>query len=123
MIGLNTTNSDNTNTAERQAMKSLHQVIITPAMQAALTSAPLFGPAGRALVMGASVAGVRATREPFIRATAGEEDRKLQQRRVNNPLKGMTEPEGSGGSGGYGRGRDRAASRGGSRGGSREAGR
>jgi flagellar biosynthesis/type III secretory pathway chaperone len=123
MIGLNTTNSDNTNTAERQAMKSLHQVIITPAMQAALTSAPLFGPAGRALVMGASVAGVRATREPFIRATAGEEDRKLQQRRVNNPLKGMTEPEGSGGSGGYGRGRERAASRGGSRGGSREAGR
>jgi hypothetical protein len=116
-LGLITQNSENTNTAERSSMKSIHQIMVTPALQAALTGLPLAGPLGRALVMGTAVGGVRATREPFIEATAGEEDRALEWRRMNDPLTGITEPESSGGGSG------RGASRGGSRSSGRSAGR
>ena len=118
ILELATQNSDNTNTAQRSAVKSAHQVIITPIAQAALAGVPLAGPAGRALVMGGAIGGVRAPRDPFIDATAGEEDPALQRRRLNNPLKGAFEPDGGGGGGsGRGRGGSRAGRGGGSRGG------
>jgi hypothetical protein len=110
MLELGQRNSDNTNTAERKGAKTLHQMMLTPAMQAALTQLPLAGPAGRAVVMGSSIAGVRASREPFVSATAGEESRALRNRRMGNPLTGVTEPDKKGG-GGSGRSGGRSAGR------------
>jgi hypothetical protein len=110
LLELGQRNSDNTNTAERKGMKTVHQMVLTPFLQAALTQLPLAGPAGRAVVMGASVAGVRATREPFVAATAGEESRELRNRRMSNPLTGVTEPDKKGG-GGSGRSGGRSAGR------------
>lgn len=107
-----TQNSENTNTAERSAYKSLHQLVLTPAMQVALAGVPLAGPAGRALVMGSSTFGVRSTREPFVSATAGEEDPKLQRRRLSQPLTGTFEED-----------KPKAKSRGGRSGSNRSGGR
>ena len=116
------TNDADTNTAERTAWDETHRMILTPAIQAALTMVPQTGAISRGVAMAGSVSGARATREPFTEAMAGPEDPELRERRLSEPLTapisegmfgltGNSESDDSGGGRGAGRSTGRSSGR------------